>query len=68
MGFSKQLKQAMLEKNISIKELAEKIEVKPQVLSTKLYRDTMSYADAEKLAEAIGCTLKVIDPDTGKQF
>ena len=48
MSASKQIKQAMLEKNIKISDLAEKINMKPQPLSNKLYRDTMSYSDVEK--------------------
>ena len=38
MSASKQIKQAMLEKNIKVSDLAEKIGMKPQPLSTKLYR------------------------------
>ena len=55
MSASKQIKQAMLEKNIKVSDLAEKIGMKPQPLSTKLYRDTMSYSDVEKIADALGC-------------
>ena len=53
MSASKQIKQAMLEKNIKVSDLAEKIGMKPQPLSTKLYRDTMSYSDVEKIADAL---------------
>ena len=53
MSASKQIKQAMLEKNIKISDLAEKINMKPQPLSNKLYRDTMSYSDVEKIADAL---------------
>ena len=68
MGASKQIKQVMIEKNIKINELAEEIGMKPQPLSNKLYRDTMSYSDVEKIADALGCDVKIIDRNTGKQF
>ncbi len=58
----------MIEKNIKIGELAVKIGMKPQALSNKLYRDTMSYTDVEVIAEALGCDLKFIDRATGKEF
>ncbi len=48
MGASKQIRRVMLEKNIKVSELAEKIDMKPQPLSNKLFRDTMSYSDVEK--------------------
>ena len=50
MGASKQIKQVMIEKNIKVSELAEKIGMKPQPLSNKLFRDIMSYSDVEKIA------------------
>ena len=68
MSASKQIKQAMLEKNIKVSDLAEKIGMKPQPLSTKLYRDTMSYSDVEKIADALGCDVRIVDRETGKTF
>lgn len=68
MGASKQIKQVMIEKNIKVGELAEKIGMNPQPLSNKLFRDTMSYSDVEKIAAALGCDVKLIDRETGKEF
>lgn len=68
MGASKQIKQVMIEKNIKVGELAEKIGMKPQPLSNKLFRDTMSYTDVEKIANALGCDVKIVDRSTGKEF
>ena len=68
MSASKQIKQEMLEKNIKISDLAEKINMKPQPLSNKLYRDTMSYSDVEKIANTLGCDVKIVDRETGKTF
>ena len=68
MSASKQIKQIMIDKDVKISELAEKIGMKPQPLSNKLYRDTMSYADVEKIASALGCDVKLVDRETGKIF
>lgn len=68
MGASKQIKQVMIEKNIKVSELAEKIGMKPQPLSNKLFRDTMSYSDVEKIAVAMGCDVKIVDRETGREF
>lgn len=58
----------MIEKNIKVGELAERIGMKPQPLSNKLFRDTMSYTDVEKMADALGCDVKIVDRETGKEF
>lgn len=68
MGASKQIKQVMIEKNIKVGELAGKIGMNPQPFSTKLYRDTMSFSDVEKIADALGCDVKLVDRETGKEF
>lgn len=68
MGASKKIKQVMIEKNIKVSELAEKIGMKSQPLSTKLYRDAMSFSDVEKIADALGCDVKIIDRGSGKEF
>lgn len=68
MGASKQIRRAMLEKNIKVSELAEKIGMKPQPLSNKLFRDTMSYSDVEKIAAALGCAVRLVDLETGEEY
>lgn len=68
MGLSKNFKQVMLERNISVKELAKKLEVTPQSLSNTLYRDNMTVEKAEKIADALGCDVNLIMRDTGKKF
>ena len=67
MGASKKIKQVMIEKNIKVGELAERIGMKPQPLSNKLFRDTMSYTDVEKMADALGCDVKIVDRETGEE-
>lgn len=68
MGVSKRIKQVMLEKNVKVSDLANKIGMKSQPLSTKLYRDTMSFSDVEKIASALDCDVKIVDRETKKEF
>lgn len=68
MSANKKIRQAMIEQDISLKELAEKLEVKPQVLSTKLYRDTMSFNDVCEIADKMNCDIIIKSRDTGKEF
>ena len=53
----------MLDKHISVKELAEKLGIKPQVLSNKFYRDTFTYSDYVKMANLLDCDVKTISRD-----
>ena len=68
MSASKTIKKIMLDKDISVKELAEKLGCSPQVLSNKLYRDTFSYADYIKIADLLDCDVKTIVRDTKVEY
>ena len=69
MSASKVIKQLMLERGISVKELSQQLGIKsPQVLSNKLYRDTFTYTDYVKIANILGCTVQTVTNDTGKVF
>ncbi len=68
MSASKVIKQIMLERDLSVKDLALKMNIKPQILSNKLYRDTFTYNDYIKIANLLGCTVQTITNDTGKIF
>lgn len=56
MSASKVIKQIMVERDLSVKDLALEMNIKPQVLSNKLYRDTFTYNDYIKIANLLGCT------------
>ena len=68
MSGSKTIKKIMLDKNISVKELAEKLNMKPQVLSNKLYRDTFTYNDYVKIANILNCDVKTISRDSNIEY
>lgn len=60
MSATKTIKKIMLDKDITVKFLAEKLNITPQVLSNKLYRDTFSYNDYVAIANILGCDVKTI--------
>lgn len=68
MSASKTIKKIMLDQNISVKELAEKLGMKSQVLSNKLYRDTFTYNDYVKIANILECDVKTISKDGKREY
>lgn len=66
MSASKVIKQIMVERDLSVKDLALEMNIKPQVLSNKLYRDTFTYNDYIKIVNLLGCTVQTITNDTRK--
>lgn len=68
MSASKVIKKIMLDKNISVKQLAEKLGMKSQVLSNKLYRDTFTYNDYVKIANILECDVKTISRDNKIEY
>lgn len=68
MPVSKIIKQIMLERNIGVKDLAEKLGIAPQSMSNKLYRDSFSYNEVEKIADILNCDIKITTRDTNKSF
>ena len=69
MSASKVIKQIMVERGISVRELAAQLGMKsPQILSNKLYRDTFTYNDYVKIVNILGCTVQTVTNDTAKVF
>ena len=68
MSATKTIKKIMLDKNISVKELAEKLGIKPQILSNKLYRDTFTYNDYVKIVNILGCDVKTVSRNNNIEY
>lgn len=70
MAVSQLIRIAMLKKNISLNELAEKVGTTPQNLSGKFRRDNLSEKDMRDIAEALGCDLQInlVDKVTGVEI
>lgn len=68
MGLSKNIKIALLEKNLKVSDLADKIGLDSNVLSVKLSRDSLSGKSLDTIADALDCDVKLVDRKTGKIF
>lgn len=68
MSASKVIKKILIDKDMTIKDLAEKLGIKPQVFSNKLYRDTFSYNEYVKIANILGCDVKTISRDSNEEY
>ena len=68
MSATKLIKQIMIERNISVKDLAEKLDIKPQSMSNKFHRDSFSFNDVVKIADILDCDIKIVTRDSGKTF
>ena len=59
MNISEIIKILCVKKEISVAELSVKLGNTKQNLFNKLYRNDMKVSDLEKIAEALGCDLKI---------
>lgn len=65
---SKIIKQLLIERNLAVKELSDKLGITPQSMSNKLYRDNFSFDEVVKIANILNCDVKLITRDTKKDF
>lgn len=68
MAAAKIIKQLLIERHMTVKDLAEKMGIKAQSMSNKLYRDSFSYEEVIQIADILDCDVKVITRDTNKEF
>ncbi|WP_418666453.1 helix-turn-helix domain-containing protein [Allofournierella sp.] len=70
MGMALKIKTILLERGMTIKELAAKIGTSGNNLSNKLSRDNLSEKELHAIAEALNCDYDgiFIFRDTGKQI
>jgi len=70
MGMSIKIRTLLLERKMTIKELAEKIGTNGNNLSNKLSRDNFSEKELCEIAEVLGCDYEAvfIMRDTGKRI
>ena len=68
MAAAKIIKQLLIERKMSVKQLAEVLGINAQSMSNKLYRDNFSFDEVVKLLDILNCDVKVITRDTEKTF
>lgn len=59
MDIAKKIKKIMIDEDINISKLAEKIGTSQQNLSAKLKRNNPNIKDLEEIAESLGYELKI---------
>ncbi len=68
MGAAEKIKMVAKDKKITYGNLGELIGMKPKMFYKKLDRNSMSYTDAEKIADALNCDIIFKDRKTGKEY
>lgn len=68
MAGAKTIKQVLIERGMTIKQLAEILGITHQSMRNKLYRDSFSYEEMLKIADILNCDIKVITRDSKKQY
>ncbi len=68
MGVKKKIKIVMIDKNIKTAQMAAGLGINYQSFVNKLNRDSMSYKDAEEIANLLNCDIVFRDRATGKIY
>lgn len=70
MTVSNKIKHLLIERDMIIKELAEKLNTSGNNISNKLRRDNFSEKEIKKIAEALNCDYNIsfIMRDTGEKI
>ena len=68
MAGTKIIKQLLAERHISVNELADKLNIKPQSMSNKLYRDSFSFQEMCTICDLLNADLKAITRDSQKRI
>lgn len=66
MSGSKIVKQILIENKMPIKDIADKMGIKPQSLSNKISRDSFTLEDILIISDILGCDVNFTMRDTGK--
>lgn len=67
---TKQIRMAMILKEISVNELAKRLNTSPSNMTNKFKRDNFSEKELTEIAHALDCKLDIalIDNDTGQRI
>ena len=68
MGASKRVKMLLIEQGKSVKDIAAILDIAPQSMSNKLYRDSFTFDEIVKICDYLGADVQIITRDTHKVF
>lgn len=64
MAGAKEIKWLLKERKMTVKALAEMLEIEPQSMSNKLYRDAFSFAEVVKIADLLNADVRIVMRDS----
>lgn len=64
MAGAKEIKALLKKRKMTVKALAETLEIEPQSMSNKLFRDSFSFAEVVKIADLLNADVKIILRDS----
>ena len=68
MGAAKTIKKILIDKELTITELARQMKKPRQTVANTFYVDKMSTQSVLEYADALGCTLFLRDNETGREY
>ena len=68
MGAAKRVKMLLIEEGKSVKDIAAVLDIAPQSMSNKLYRDSFTFDEIVKICDYLGADVQIITRDTHKVF
>ena len=68
MGAAKRVKMLLIEQGKSVKDIAAILDIAPQSMSNKLYRDSFTFDEIVKICDYLGADVQIITRDTHKIF
>lgn len=67
-GIAKPLKMAMVDKGVSQKQIADRLELSTQSLNNSLKHDRMVFNTAQQIADILNCDIVLQDRETKKIY
>lgn len=68
MGAGNSIKHILLDKNVTITALAERLQKPRQTVANTLFRDRLEIKTAAEYGKALGCGLYFIDEENGHKY
>ena len=64
MAGAKEIKWLLKERKMTVKALAEMLEIEPQSMSNKLFRNKFSFEEVEKIADLLNADVRIVMRDS----
>ena len=68
MGAAKRIKMLLIEQGKSVKDIAAVLDIAPQSVSNKLYRDSFTFDEVIRICDYLGADVQIVTRDTHKDF